>query len=122
MASDGGTRVDFPPRFTLQQCCHLSVRIRDPIYISVNSLVYYFTAMASQSRPEPMNASPHHSKVKVTLTLSDPVYVAGAHISGKMEVESRADLDSLLGIGVMMVELYAIQGRGSSLRLTAPQY
>lgn len=66
--------------------------------------------MASQSRPEPMNASPHHSKLKVTLTLSDPVYVAGEHISGKMEVESRADIDSLLGIGVMMVELYAIQG------------
>ena len=58
-----------------------------------------------------MNASPHHAKVKVTLTLSDPVYVSGAHISGKMDVESRADLDSLLGIGVMMVELYAIQGR-----------
>ncbi|KAH0833425.1 hypothetical protein J3R83DRAFT_12538 [Lanmaoa asiatica] len=65
--------------------------------------------MASQSRPEPMNASPHHSKVKVTLTLSDPVYVSGGHISGKMQVESRADLESLLGIGVMMVELYAIQ-------------
>ncbi|KAF8556498.1 hypothetical protein OG21DRAFT_1506414 [Imleria badia] len=65
--------------------------------------------MASQSRPEPMNASPHHSKVKVTLTLSDPVYVSGEHISGKMDVESRADIDSLLGIGVMMVELYAIQ-------------
>lgn len=72
--------------------------------------------MASQSHPEPMNASPHHSKVKVTLTLSDPVYVSGAYISGKMDVESRADLDSLLGIGVMMVELYAIQGRGSSLQ------
>ncbi|KAF9231131.1 hypothetical protein BU15DRAFT_82801 [Melanogaster broomeanus] len=65
--------------------------------------------MASQSRPEPMNASPNHSKVKVTLTLSDPVYVSGENISGKMEVESRADLDSILGIGVMMVELYAIQ-------------
>ncbi|KIJ14386.1 hypothetical protein PAXINDRAFT_116058 [Paxillus involutus ATCC 200175] len=65
--------------------------------------------MASQSRPEPMNASPHHSKVQVTLTLSDPVYVSGGNISGKMEVESRADLDSLLGIGVVMVELYAIQ-------------
>ncbi|KAI9460317.1 hypothetical protein HD554DRAFT_1990737, partial [Boletus coccyginus] len=65
--------------------------------------------MASQSRPEPMNASPHHSKVRVTLTLSDPVYVSGAPISGKVEVESRADLDSLLGIGLMMVELYAIQ-------------
>ena len=67
--------------------------------------------MALQSRPEPMNASPHHSKVKVTLTLSDPVFVSGGDISGKMEVESRADLDSVLGIGVMMVELCAIQGK-----------
>ncbi|KAL4066724.1 hypothetical protein V8B97DRAFT_2103205 [Scleroderma yunnanense] len=65
--------------------------------------------MALQSRPEPMNASPHHSKVKVTVTLSDPIFVAGGIISGKMEVESRADLDCLLGIGVMMVELYAIE-------------
>ncbi|KAH7884831.1 hypothetical protein F5I97DRAFT_1507385 [Phlebopus sp. FC_14] len=65
--------------------------------------------MALQSRPEPMNASPHHSKVKVTLTLSDPVFVSGGNISGKMEVESRADLDAVLGIGVMMVELFAIQ-------------
>ena len=72
--------------------------------------------MALQSRPEPMNASPHHSKVKVTLTLSDPVYVSGGRISGKMEIESRADLDSLLGIGMMMVELYAIQGRGPSVQ------
>lgn len=65
--------------------------------------------MALQSRPVPMNASSHHSKVKVTLTLSDPVFVAGGLISGKMEIESHADLDCLLGIGIMMVELYAIE-------------
>lgn len=65
--------------------------------------------MATQSRPQPMNASEHHSKVKVTLTLSDPIFVAGRCISGKMEVESRADLDSLLGIGAMTVELYGIE-------------
>jgi len=58
-----------------------------------------------------MNASSHHSKVKVTLTLSDPVFVAGGLISGKVEVESHADLDCLLGIGIMMVELYAIEGQ-----------
>ena len=67
--------------------------------------------MALRSRPEPMNASSHHSKVKVTLTLSDPVFVAGGIISGKMEVESHADLDCLLGIGAMMVELHAIEGK-----------
>ncbi|KII84382.1 hypothetical protein PLICRDRAFT_69836, partial [Plicaturopsis crispa FD-325 SS-3] len=74
--------------------------------------------MASQTRPEPMNASPHHSKVKVSLTLSDPLYVAGNHISGKMEMECRADKG--LGIGVMMVELFAIQGMHiHSVKLTS---
>ncbi|KAJ7146779.1 hypothetical protein C8R44DRAFT_18707 [Mycena epipterygia] len=59
------------------------------------------------SRPEPMNASPHHSKVKVSMTLANSVFVAGGLITGKMEMECRADKG--LGIGVMMVELFAIQ-------------
>ena len=58
-----------------------------------------------------MSTSSHHSKVKITLTLSDPVFVAGGIISGRMEVESHADLDCLLGIGAMMVELHAIEGK-----------
>ena len=61
-----------------------------------------------QTRPEPMNASPYHSKVKVSLTLSDPLFVAGGHITGKMELECRAEKE--LGIGAIMVELFAIQG------------
>lgn len=65
--------------------------------------------MASQSRPEPMNASPHHSKVKVTVVLSDTLFVAGSHITGKVELECRADKG--LGIGVIVAELLAIQGR-----------
>lgn len=56
-----------------------------------------------------MNASPHHSKVKVSLTLSDPIFVAGNNISGKMEVECRGDGECGLGIGLMMVELFAVQ-------------
>ncbi|KAJ7035304.1 hypothetical protein C8F04DRAFT_1233739 [Mycena alexandri] len=63
--------------------------------------------MAAISRPEPMNATSHHSKVKVSMTLGNPVFVAGSYISGKMEMECRADKG--LGIGVMMVELFAIQ-------------
>jgi hypothetical protein len=55
-----------------------------------------------------MNASPHHSKVKVSLTLGNPIFVAGEYVSGKMEMECRAEKG--LGIGVMMVELVAIQG------------
>lgn len=65
--------------------------------------------MALQSRPVPMNASPHHSKVKVSLTLSDPIFVAGNNISGKMEVECHGDGECGLGIGLMMVELFAVQ-------------
>ena len=64
--------------------------------------------MAMQTRPEPMNSSSSHPKIKLSLLLSDPVYVAGTFISGKMEMECKAE--SGLGIGVMMVELFAIQG------------
>ncbi|OAX32510.1 hypothetical protein K503DRAFT_870119 [Rhizopogon vinicolor AM-OR11-026] len=65
--------------------------------------------MALQSRPVPMNATQHHSKVKVSLTLSDPIFVAGSNISGKMEIECRGDGEFGLGIGLIMVELFAIQ-------------
>ncbi|KAH9481910.1 hypothetical protein JR316_0006440 [Psilocybe cubensis] len=62
---------------------------------------------SSQALPEPMNSSPHHSKVKVTITLADPTFVAGTHVSGKLEMECRADKG--LGIGIMMIELFAVQ-------------
>lgn len=45
----------------------------------------------------------------MSLTLSDPTFVAGNNISGKMEVECRGDGDLGLGIGLMMVELFAVQ-------------
>ncbi|KAH9983300.1 hypothetical protein BJV77DRAFT_954521 [Russula vinacea] len=64
-------------------------------------------ALHSQSRPEPMNATPHHSKVKVSVTLSDSFYIAGHAVTGKMELESRADKG--LGLGIIMVELVAIE-------------
>jgi hypothetical protein len=56
-----------------------------------------------------MNASPHHPKVRVTCKLSDPLYVAGSLIAGKMEVECRTDKG--LGLGVIMVELFAVEGQ-----------
>ena len=56
-----------------------------------------------------MNASPHHPKVKVSCKLSDPLYVAGGFVAGKMEVECRTD--NGLGLGVIMVELFAIEGQ-----------
>ncbi|KAJ7471047.1 hypothetical protein FB451DRAFT_1090677 [Mycena latifolia] len=64
-------------------------------------------AQMAVSRPEPMNATQHHAKVKVSMTLAHPVFVAGGNITGKMEMECKADKG--LGIGVMMVELFAIQ-------------
>ncbi|KAK2467279.1 hypothetical protein APHAL10511_000828 [Amanita phalloides] len=63
--------------------------------------------MALPERPEPMNAIAHHSKVKVSITVADPTFVAGKYVSGKMEMECRADKG--LGIGVMMIELFGIQ-------------
>lgn len=62
-----------------------------------------------------MNASPHHSKVNVSMTLANPLFVAGTHISGKMEMECRADKG--LGISVMMVELFATQGAPSTYNM-----
>ena len=56
-----------------------------------------------------MNASPHHPKVKVTCILSDPLYVAGGLVAGKVEVECRTEKG--LGLGVIMVELFAIEGQ-----------
>lgn len=73
------------------------------------------TMASSQAMPEPMNATPHHSKVKVSLTFADATFVAGTHVSGKMEMECRADKG--LGIGVMMIELFAVQGIYYNIRL-----
>ncbi|KAG6897315.1 hypothetical protein C0992_002491 [Termitomyces sp. T32_za158] len=62
---------------------------------------------SAQTRPEPMNSSPLHPKVKVSLTLGHPAYVAGKFVAGKMEVECRADRG--LGVSTIMVELFAVQ-------------
>ncbi|RPD54826.1 hypothetical protein L226DRAFT_539372 [Lentinus tigrinus ALCF2SS1-7] len=63
--------------------------------------------MASQTRPEPMNASPYHSKVKVTLRFADTQFPAGGMVTGNMELECKAEKG--LGISVIMVEMYAIE-------------
>ncbi|KAJ3740972.1 hypothetical protein DFH05DRAFT_1580164, partial [Lentinula detonsa] len=57
--------------------------------------------------PEPMNATTHHPKVNVSLTLAEPYFVAGDYISGKMEMDCKADKG--LGIGVIVIELFATQ-------------
>lgn len=63
-----------------------------------------------QSRPEPMNASPHHSKVRVRIAVPDPTFVAGGAVTGKMEMECKADGERGLGLGVIMMELFAVEG------------
>ncbi|CDO75124.1 hypothetical protein BN946_scf185010.g49 [Trametes cinnabarina] len=54
-----------------------------------------------------MNASPYHSKVRVSLKFADTQFAAGGTVTGKMELECKAEKG--LGIGVIMVELYAIE-------------
>lgn len=65
-------------------------------------------AAAPQSRPEPMNVVTHHAKVRTTLRFAEQLFVAGGMVTGKMEMECKADKG--LAIGVIMVELYAIEG------------
>jgi hypothetical protein len=55
-----------------------------------------------------MNESPHHSKIRVMLTLGNTMFVAGEDITGKMDIECRADKG--LGLGTIMIELLAVQG------------
>ncbi|KAH9933556.1 uncharacterized protein BXZ73DRAFT_77184 [Epithele typhae] len=62
---------------------------------------------ASQTRPEPMNASPYHSKVKVTLRFADTQFIAGGMVTGKIELECKAEKG--LGISVIMVELFGVE-------------
>lgn len=63
--------------------------------------------MAPLAAPEPMNATTNHSKLRVSVTLPKESVVAGKNVTGKMEVECKSDK---LGIGIIMVELFALQG------------
>jgi len=63
--------------------------------------------MTPLAAPEPINATTDHSKIRVSITLSRQSVVAGRYVTGKMEVECKSDK---LGIGVIMVELFAFQG------------
>ncbi|KAF8800426.1 hypothetical protein BYT27DRAFT_7199922, partial [Phlegmacium glaucopus] len=49
---------------------------------------------------------------QITTTLSDPTFVAGNFVSGKLDMECRADRG--LGIGILMVELFAIQDHSAT--------
>ncbi|GJJ08717.1 hypothetical protein Clacol_002936 [Clathrus columnatus] len=61
--------------------------------------------------PAYMNATTSHPKVKATITLSAPLFVAGQDITGKVELDCKAERE--VGIGLIMVELLAMQGLNS---------
>lgn len=64
-----------------------------------------------------MNAGPHHAKLRVTAHVAAPVYVAGTDITGKIDVECRTEKG--LGLGTIMVEFMAIQGKAAQVWLEA---
>lgn len=64
---------------------------------------------------EPINATANHSKIRVSVTLPGESVLAGGFVTGKMEVECKSDK---LGIGVIMVELFAFQGLSLFLFVT----
>jgi hypothetical protein len=59
-------------------------------------------------RAEAMNATTHHAKLGVGVRLADAFAVAGGAIAGRMEMECRADKG--LGLSVLQVELFAVEG------------
>lgn len=59
-------------------------------------------------RPQLMNSSPTHPKVKISMDFSDPLFVGGTHVCGQLAMECRADKG--LGISGMMVELFGTEG------------
>ncbi|PCH42534.1 hypothetical protein WOLCODRAFT_163865 [Wolfiporia cocos MD-104 SS10] len=63
--------------------------------------------MVVQVNLELMNASPHHAKVRVSLKLANSLCIAGGTVTGRVELENKADMG--LGFGVIMVELFAVE-------------
>jgi hypothetical protein len=62
-----------------------------------------------------MNTTPHHSKVKVSVTLSDSFYIAGDAITGNMELESRADKGLGIAIAIGGRDLLLLSPNGAPL-------
>lgn len=58
-------------------------------------------------RPQLMNSTPTHPKVKISMDFSDPLFVGGTHVCGQLAMECRADKG--LGISGMMVELFGTE-------------
>ena len=67
--------------------------------------------MAGKPLVESMNVISSHAKLRTTLRFADLLFVAGDAVSGKMEVECKADTG--LAMGVIMVELFGVEGAQS---------
>ena len=57
---------------------------------------------------ESMNVIASHAKLRTTLRFADSLFVAGDAVSGKMEVECKADRG--LALGIIMVEIFGVEG------------
>lgn len=64
--------------------------------------------MAGNPIVEPMNATSNHPKLRSTLRFAEPQFIAGNVVSGKMEMECKAEKG--LAVGVVKVELFGIEG------------
>lgn len=62
-------------------------------------------------RPAPaeaMNVVSNHPKLRATLRFAETLFVAGTVVTGKLEVECKAEKN--LAMGVMCVELLGMEG------------
>ena len=64
--------------------------------------------MAGKPTLEPMNVTSNHSKLRTTLRFADIQFIAGDVVSGKMEMECKAEKG--LAVGVVKVELFGVEG------------
>lgn len=71
--------------------------------------------MAGKAIVEPMNVTSSHPKLRVTLRFADSQFISGDVVSGKMEVECKAERG--LAVSVIQVELFGIEGARVALCL-----
>lgn len=64
--------------------------------------------------PLPMNSTPTHPKLKLSLSFSDKTFIAGDYVCGALEMSSHGggagERGKELGIGSMMVEMWGVEG------------
>lgn len=64
--------------------------------------------------PLPMNSTPMHPKLKLSLSFSDKTFIAGDNVCGALEMGSHGggagERGKELGIGSMMVEMWGVEG------------